>query len=97
MAESIFGDVSVEVSQIQISGVAGQPGPAQAKPTSNHTCFDRVVPPQFDPAGWARLIRSYAVLGDSADQAAALARARAQFKDRPDALRLVNAAAAGPQ
>jgi cytochrome c-type biogenesis protein CcmH len=45
-----------------------------------------------DPAGWARLIRSYGVLGDKHDQDAALARARAVFKDRPADLRTVEAA-----
>jgi cytochrome c-type biogenesis protein CcmH len=50
-----------------------------------------------DPAGWARLIRSYAVLGDEPNRTAALARARALFKDRPDDLRLVEQASAGPQ
>ncbi len=50
-----------------------------------------------DPAGWARLIRSYAVLGDESDRAAALAKARALFKQRPADLRLVERAASGPQ
>jgi len=50
-----------------------------------------------DPAGWARLIRSYAVLGDEPDRAAALARARALFAQRPADLRLVEQAASGPQ
>jgi cytochrome c-type biogenesis protein CcmH len=50
-----------------------------------------------DPAGWARLIRSYAVLGDRQSQDAALAKARAQFKDRPDDLRRVEQAASAPQ
>jgi cytochrome c-type biogenesis protein CcmH len=45
-----------------------------------------------DPAGWARLVRSYGVLGDHARQDAALAKARALFKDRPADLRAVEAA-----
>jgi len=45
-----------------------------------------------DPAGWARLIRSYGVLGDKADQDAALAKARSLFKDRPADLHTVEAA-----
>jgi cytochrome c-type biogenesis protein CcmH len=44
-----------------------------------------------DPAGWARLVRSYGVLGDKARQAAALERARALFKDRPADLQKVQA------
>lgn len=47
-----------------------------------------------DPAGWARLVRSYGVLGDRTAQAAALERARRQFAGRPDALALVEREAA---
>ena len=36
-----------------------------------------------DPAGWARLIRSYGVLGQAANRDAAIAEARRRFKDRP--------------
>jgi cytochrome c-type biogenesis protein CcmH len=50
-----------------------------------------------DPQGWARLVRSYAVLGDQPSQAAALARAQVLFKNRPNDLRLVEEAAASPQ
>ncbi len=50
-----------------------------------------------DPAGWGRLIRSYAVLGDEPRRAAALATARALFKARPADLRLVEQAASRPQ
>ena len=39
-----------------------------------------------DPAGWARLIRSYGVLGQAARRQAAIEQARRQFKDRPAAL-----------
>jgi cytochrome c-type biogenesis protein CcmH len=48
-----------------------------------------------DPAGWARLVRSYGVLGDTGRRDAALARARALFKDRPGDLAPIEAAAAG--
>jgi cytochrome c-type biogenesis protein CcmH len=50
-----------------------------------------------DPAGWARLIRAYAVLGDKPSQAAALARARTLFKDRPADLRRVDTAEGSAQ
>jgi len=50
-----------------------------------------------DPAGWARLIRAYAVLGDKPKHDAALARAKALFKDRPNDLRLVEQASEAPQ
>jgi cytochrome c-type biogenesis protein CcmH len=46
-----------------------------------------------DPDGWARLVRSYGVLGDAKAQADALAKARKQFHDRPADLAKVEAAA----
>jgi len=48
-----------------------------------------------DPEGWARLVRSYGVLGDHVAQAAALVQARRQFAARPDALKVVEAQAPG--
>jgi len=50
-----------------------------------------------DPEGWARLIRAYAVLGDTAKRDGALARARNLFKDRPDVLRTLETASERPQ
>ena len=50
-----------------------------------------------DPAGWARLVRSYAVLQDRAALAGALATARDLFKDRPSDLAAIEAAANVPQ
>ena len=44
-----------------------------------------------DPAGWARLVRSYGVLGDRAAQSAALAKARTLFRNRPTDLALIEA------
>ena len=46
-----------------------------------------------DPSGWARLVRAYGVLGQSAKQAAALERARSLFAGRPDVLSELAAAA----
>jgi cytochrome c-type biogenesis protein CcmH len=46
-----------------------------------------------DPAGWARLVRSYGVLGDKAAQAKALARARTLFANRPGDLAPIEAEA----
>jgi cytochrome c-type biogenesis protein CcmH len=45
--------------------------------------------------GWARLVRSYGVLGDRDSQARALADARKVFASRPDALKKVQAEAPG--
>jgi cytochrome c-type biogenesis protein CcmH len=50
-----------------------------------------------DPAGWARLIRAYAVLGDQPHEAAAMARAQALFKTRPADLKTIQSAASAPQ
>jgi len=50
-----------------------------------------------DPDGWARLIRAYAVLGETEKQQAALEKARAQFKSRPDVLRRLESASEAPQ
>jgi cytochrome c-type biogenesis protein CcmH len=46
-----------------------------------------------DPEGWARLVRAYGVLGDTAARQHALQRARGLFRDRPEALAKVEAAA----
>ena len=46
-----------------------------------------------DPAGWARLVRAYVVLGDTGRRDAALARARSLFAGRPQDLAPIEAAA----
>ena len=50
-----------------------------------------------DPEGWVRLVRAYAVLGEGARRDAALARARGLFKQRPEVLRALDAAAEAPR
>ena len=50
-----------------------------------------------DAAGWARLVRSYAVLGDTAKMNAALEEARRIFKDKPSERAAIEAAADKPQ
>lgn len=50
-----------------------------------------------DPDGWVRLVRSYAVLGDTARRDAALTQAKARYADNPQILReLAQAAEAEP-
>ena len=50
-----------------------------------------------DPDGWVRLVRAYAVLGDTSARDQALADARARYASRPDELgALATAAAATP-
>jgi cytochrome c-type biogenesis protein CcmH len=46
-----------------------------------------------DPEGWVRLVRSYAVLGDSLRRDAALAKAQARYAGRKDVLDQLGAAA----
>lgn len=50
-----------------------------------------------DPEGWVRLVRAYAVLGDGAKRDAALAEARARYKDQPQVLDALTAAAEIPR
>ncbi len=49
-----------------------------------------------DPAGWVRLVRAYAVLGEADRRDAALAAARSRYAGRPDILAQLAAAKAGP-
>jgi len=49
-----------------------------------------------DAAGWAQLIRSYAILGDAPKMQAALDQAHKVFKDRPDDLKTIDNAMAAP-
>jgi cytochrome c-type biogenesis protein CcmH len=46
-----------------------------------------------NPDGWARLVRSYGVLGDPVAQAQALAAAERQFAKRPDVIARIKAEA----
>lgn len=47
-----------------------------------------------DPEGWVRLVRSYAVLGETANRDRALAEARARYRGRADILKALDEAAA---
>jgi cytochrome c-type biogenesis protein CcmH len=49
-----------------------------------------------DPDGWVRLVRAYAVLGETAKRDAALATATARFKDQPKVLAALRQAADTP-
>ena len=46
-----------------------------------------------DPDGWVRLVRAYAVLGETAQRDAALKEAKSRYRTRPDILDALNAAA----
>lgn len=49
-----------------------------------------------DPDGWIKLVRAYSVLGDAARREAALAKARARYKDQPKVLAALGQAAQTP-
>ena len=57
---------------------------------------DRLKQQPNDPAGWARLIRSYAILGDAPKMQAALDQAHTVFKGQPEALKTIDNAMSGP-
>jgi cytochrome c-type biogenesis protein CcmH len=80
----------------------GQPAATPSGPPPGQMAFIRSMVAQQaaqlqahpdDVQGWARLVRSYGVLGDKAAQAKALDSARRHFANRPDALRAINAEA----
>lgn len=57
---------------------------------------ERLAAEPLDPQGWARLVRSYRVLGDEPAAAAAADRGRAALAGDVDALALIDDAAKGP-
>jgi cytochrome c-type biogenesis protein CcmH len=58
---------------------------------------DRLKTRPDDPEGWVRLVRAYAVLGETAQRDAALKTARTRYAGRPEVLsQLDQAAAAEP-
>jgi cytochrome c-type biogenesis protein CcmH len=99
-----------EIAAVEKTGALPAPdapdaaGTAAPSPAAGQNAFIRAMVARLaarleadpdDPAGWAWLIRSYQVLGDQPREAAALARAKALFKTRPEALRTVMAASDG--
>ncbi len=79
----------------------GAPGPGgQGGPDPRQMVAQLAARLEQDPnnlAGWARLIRSYAVLGDPDKMKQAQGRARQIFKGQPEALKAIDSAAAAPQ
>jgi cytochrome c-type biogenesis protein CcmH len=80
--------------------------PAQAAPGGDQKAFilsmvqrlaEQLRQDPNDPAGWARLIRSYAVLGEADKMRQAQDQARRQFKGQPDVLKTLDNAASAPQ
>lgn len=50
-----------------------------------------------DPDGWVRLVRAYAVLGETDKRGAALAKARTLYKNRPEVLKALDDARGAPK
>jgi cytochrome c-type biogenesis protein CcmH len=85
---------------------AAQPAQAAPDPGADQRAFIQSMVDRLaaelkanpdNPAGWARLIRSYAVLGDNVRMQAALDEAHQRFRGRPDAIKTIEAALTGPQ
>lgn len=79
---------------------SGQPSPVQLPPGQMAFIRSMVASQAADlkahpdnPEGWARLVRSYGVLGDPGAQAQALAAAERQFAGRPDVIARIKAEA----
>jgi cytochrome c-type biogenesis protein CcmH len=89
-AEALAGALT---GQAPPPGAAGAPDPRQMVAA----LAAKLEQSPNDVAGWARLIRSYAVLGDPDKMRQAQDRARQIFKGQPDALKTIDNAAAAPQ
>ena len=84
----------------QGGGGPAQAGQASGAPDPRQMVAQLEARMQQDPnnlAGWARLIRSYAVLGMPDKMKAAQAKARQIFKGQPQALQTIDNAASAPQ
>jgi cytochrome c-type biogenesis protein CcmH len=106
-AELPFGDprrAALEAEIAQAAGGDADPaveGVAAATPVEQQAMIrgmveglaSRLETAPYDPAGWARLVRAYTVLGDTAARDQALARARRLFEDRPADLAAIESAA----
>lgn len=83
-----------QIAEARQAGIAGVPAPQNAMIQGMvEGLAARLKQSPDDPAGWARLVRSYGVLGDTARQRAALNEARLIFAGRPKDLAVVEAEA----
>jgi cytochrome c-type biogenesis protein CcmH len=102
-AETPPGSAESQAIQSEIARVEGGPPKVQGSP--QQAMIEQMVAGLAaklkenpnDAQGWARLIRSYAVLGDKAKMNAALDEARRIFKDRPSDRAMIESAAEKPQ
>jgi cytochrome c-type biogenesis protein CcmH len=93
---SLFNDIAmVQAAGKLPDAAASQVGPPQIQAMVDGLAARLKAQPD-DPAGWARLVRAYGVLGEADRQGAALAEARRIYATRPDVLSQIEAAAAAP-
>jgi cytochrome c-type biogenesis protein CcmH len=80
---------------VSAATVASAPAPQQLDMIKGMVAglAQRLTQHPDDPEGWARLVKSYGVLGDAKAQAEALQKARKQFHNRPSDLAKIEAAA----
>ena len=101
------GDPRLGALKTVIAEAEGAPAPAAAPGLSSDQLTAvrgmvaglaaRLKTQPDDPEGWVRLVRAYAVLGDTAKREAALRDASTRYSKRPDILdQLANAAGAEP-
>jgi len=89
-----------EIAEVERTGgralAAPAPGADPAVAAMVEGLAERLKDNPDDPAGWQRLVRSYAVLGDRAKLEAALTEARRIYKDRPAERAAIEAAVNRP-
>lgn len=87
--------VEAAITNAQAAGGAPRPAPPQMAAIEGMVAglAARLEANPDDPAGWVQLVRSYAVLGDTAKRDAALAKAQARYARTPDVLGQLSAAA----
>jgi cytochrome c-type biogenesis protein CcmH len=93
--------IEAEIARVEGGGVA-KPAAADNPQTAMiqgmvASLAEKLKKDPNDVAGWSRLIRSYAVLGDTAKMNAALEEARRIFKDKPSERAQIESAADKPQ
>ncbi|MCY1648687.1 c-type cytochrome biogenesis protein CcmI [Caulobacter sp. SL161] len=97
--------LAAEIAEVEASGKL--PGPQPAAESANPEVqgmiagmvdglAQRLKQSPDDPDGWVRLVRAYAVLGETAKRDAALATASALFKDQPKVMSALRQAADTP-
>lgn len=91
-----------EIARVERFGSLEIPGGESGPPTEMIEQMvaglaERLKKEPDDPEGWARLVRSYTVIGDFTKRDEALAEARRVFKERPDDLAKIEQAAEVPE